>query len=67
LTLRAIEMLRVLQQAAANKETWFVVVAGNGAFAEACFSAVSSMLRSALCEQPLDVQAWHITVISSRL
>ncbi|CAK8985660.1 Hybrid PKS-NRPS synthetase pynA (Pyranonigrin biosynthesis cluster protein A), partial [Durusdinium trenchii] len=60
LTLRAIEMLRVLQQAAANKETWFVVVAGNGAFAEACFSAVSSMLRSALCEQPLDVQVVHV-------
>ncbi|CAK9081954.1 unnamed protein product, partial [Durusdinium trenchii] len=60
LTLRAIEMLRILQQAAASKETWFVVVAGNGAFAEACFSAVSSMLRSALCEQPLDVQVVHV-------
>ena len=51
------EVLGTLQQAAREGVPWQVIVAGSGPFAEACFSAAASMLRSAQCEQELHAQA----------
>ena len=58
------EMLRILQDSAKSMEAYCVVIAGIGAFAEACFSSLASMLRSAQCEVSMQVQAWFQTRIA---
>ena len=55
------EMLRILQDCAKSTEAYCVVIAGSGAVAEACFSSLASMLRSAQCEGSVQVQAWFQT------
>ena len=60
------EMLRILQDSAKSMEAYCVVIAGIGAFAEACFSSLASMLRSAQCEVSMQVQAWFQTRIAGR-
>ena len=60
------EMLRILQDSAKSMEAYCVVIAGSGACAEACFSSLASMLRSAQCEVSMQVQAWFQTRIAGR-
>ena len=60
------EMLRILQDCAKSAEAYCVVIAGSGAVAEACFSSLASMLRSAQCEGSVQVQAWFQTRTAGR-
>ena len=60
------EMLRILQDCAKSTEAYCVVIAGSGAVAEACFSSLASMLRSAQCEGSVQVQAWFQTRTAGR-